>query len=128
MTEPEPSDQRDDSQHAPVEIRVFGVMQYLLSQLATGAPLEVPEPRGVVELQDALDALLQVGGVLDRLTQAGAMPTSQGVHAGAMLMVIREYLRPLPGDVANGTDRLTGDLQELVTALRVAREATGLHG
>jgi hypothetical protein len=128
VTEQDPSDQRDDTQRTPVEVRVFGVMQYLLSQLASGAPLEVPEPRGVVELQDALDALLQVGGVLDRLTQAGAMPTSQGVHASAMLMVIREYLRPLPPEVVNGTDRLTGDLQELVAALRVAREATGLHG
>ncbi len=116
-------------QDAPLELRVYGLMQTLMAHFANREAPDVPEQRGVVDLQDALDALLQVAAVLDEHTQSGELPGHRGVHAGAMLMVVRDYLRPLPPGIARGGgDRLTEDLQELVNALRDARVASGLHG
>lgn len=112
------------------EQRLYGMMQYLMACLAQRRDPEEPEPRGAVELQDALDAVLQVAAVVDEAVQSGRIRTDRGVHAGAMLMLIRDYIKPLPpGIAADGvTDHATSDLQELAGYLRQAREETGLHG
>jgi hypothetical protein len=91
---------------------------------------EKPDPRGVVELQDALDAVIQLAAVVDEETQAGRIPAARGQHAAAMLMVVCEYIQPLPrGLDADGvTDNLTTDLGAMVMALREARQATGYKG
>jgi hypothetical protein len=84
----------------------------------------------VVELQDALDAVIQLAAVIDEETQAGRIPAARAQHAAAMLMLIREYIQPLPrGLDADGvTDNLTTDLGAMVMALREARQATGYKG
>jgi hypothetical protein len=113
-----------------IEERLYGMMQFLMASMAQRRDPEIPAPRNVVELQDALDAVLQMAAVVDEAVQSGRIRRDRGVHAGAMLMIIRDYIRPLPkGLAADGvTDHATEDLRELVGYLRQAREDTGLHG
>jgi hypothetical protein len=48
---------------------------------------------------------------------------------GAMLMLIREYVRPLPvGPGEDATDLVTGDVQETVRMLRRTDGSLGLQG
>jgi hypothetical protein len=110
--------------------RLYGMMQHLMTAYAGQQAPETPDPRGVVELQDALDAVIQLAAVIDEATRAGRIPLARGWHAASMLMLVREYIRPLPrGLDADGvTDGLTIDLAGMVMALREARQATGYHG
>jgi hypothetical protein len=80
--------------------------------------------------QDALDAVIQLAAVVDEAVQAGAIPVDRGMHAAAMLMVLREFVQPLPPDWDGDgcTDYLNDDLAMMVTALREARQATGHKG
>lgn len=108
--------------------RLYGMMQYLMAAYAQQISPGVPEARNIVRLQDALDAVLQLAAVIDEATQSGRIPVERGKHAASMLMVVRDYVQPLPrGLAADGvTDRVTPDLEELVAALRQARQDTGL--
>jgi hypothetical protein len=117
-------------QSAGADQRLYGMMQYLMAAYAQQQAPEKPDPRDVVELQDALDAVIQLAAVIDEETQAGRIPVVRGQHAAAMLMLVREYIQPLPrGLDADGvTDNLTTDLGAIVMALREARQATGYKG
>ena len=114
--------------------RLYGLMQLLMARMAQQVPNEVPPWRGVVTQQDALDAVLQVGAVIDQATQSGQIPPEAGFHAAAMLMLVREYVQPLPhgagpdGAGPDGPDPVTPDLRELTEALRAVRAETGLAG
>jgi hypothetical protein len=99
--------------------RLYGMMQYLMTQAAHGKQPEAAPDRGVVTGDDAVDAILHIAAVLDEAVQAGRIPLDRGVHAAAMLMVIRDYVRPLPAGISqDGTDRVPSDLAELVRILR----------
>lgn len=50
--------------------RLYGMMQYHMAAYAQQVSPEVPSPRNVVQLQDALDAVLQLAAVIDEATQA----------------------------------------------------------
>ena len=95
------------------------MMQHLIAACAQQQAPEKPDPRGIVELQDALDAVIQLAAVIDEATQADRIPADRGQHAAAMLMLVREYIQPLPrGLDADGvTDSLTTDLGAMVMAL-----------
>ena len=110
--------------------RLYGMMQHLMAVYARQQGAEVPAPRDVVEDQDALDAVIQLAAVIDEAVQRGQLPIDRGMHASAMLMVVRERIQPLPrGLDADGvTDNLTTDLGVMVMALRAARQATGYQG
>jgi hypothetical protein len=110
--------------------RLYGMMQHLMAVYADQRAPEKPGPRGVVELQDALDAVIQLSAVIDEETLVGRIPAARGQHAAAMLMLVREYIQPLPpGLDADGvTDNLTTDLGGMVMALREARQTTGDKG
>lgn len=111
------------------EQRLYGMMQLLMSHMAQQVPNDVPASRGIVTQQDALDAIVQIAAVIDQGAQSGHIPAGPGIHAGAMLMVIRDYIQPLPsGGGRHGADPVTGDIEEMVAALREVRQATGLHG
>lgn len=111
------------------EQRLYAMMQLLLSRMAQHVPNDVPPWRGVVTQQDALDAVLQVAAVIDQATQAGQIPLGAGIHAAAMLMLVREYVQALPGgSEADGPDPVTRDLSALTRALRTVREDTGMSG
>jgi hypothetical protein len=113
-----------------VEQRLYGMMQFLMASMAQHRDPERPAPRNVVELQDALDAVLQVAAVVDEAVQSGQLRRDRGVHAGAMLMLIRDYIQPLPqGRAAEAaTDLVTPDLEELVGYLRRVGQEMGMHG
>lgn len=106
------------------------MMQHLMIRMVNQAAPEVPPARGTVKLQDALDAVMQLAAVIDEATQAGRVPAERGVHAAAMLMLIRDYIQPLPRGLAEegGSDFVTPDLEELVESLRTSREASGYQG
>ncbi len=117
-------------QLAGADQRLYGMMQHLMAAYAHQQAPEKPAPRGVVERQDALDAVIQLAAVIDEAIEAGRVPPARGQHAAAMLMLVREYIQPLPrGLDADGvTDNLTTDLGSMVMALREARQATGYKG
>lgn len=54
--------------------RLYGMMQHLMAGFAAQQAPEKPAPRGVVELQDALDAVIQIAAVLDEAIQEGRIP------------------------------------------------------
>jgi hypothetical protein len=57
------------------------------------------------------------------------MPVERGVHAVAMLMVVRDYIQPLPAVPGpDGADKVTPDLEELVKMLRRLGGEAGLQG
>ena len=109
--------------------RLYGMMQHLMSLAADG---QLPGParaRGVVTRKDALDASLQLAAVIDEATQAGRIPPERGVHAASMLMLVRDYVKPLPHIPGDGdTDQVTPDLAEMAAALRQAGDAAGVQG
>jgi hypothetical protein len=106
------------------------MMQHLM---VLAAQQEFPEPapaRNVVTLDDALDAVLMLATVIDEATQAGRIPLDRGVTAAALLMLIRDYIQPLPAvPTDDGTgDRVTPDLAELARTLRQEGGAAGIQG
>lgn len=113
-----------------VEERLYRMMQFLMASVAQHRDPGRPLPRNVVELQDALDAVLQVAAVVDEAVQSGRLRRDRGVHAGAMLMLLRDYIQPLPQGLAaeGATDLVTPDLGELVGYLRRVGQETGMHG
>ena len=105
------------------------MMQHLMILAAAGKIPDPAPPRNVVTIEDALDAVLQLAAVIDSATQAGLIPVEQGVHAAAMLMIIRDYLRPLPAGIrADGRDGVDSDLDELVRELRRGGGEAGIQG
>ncbi len=118
------------SEPVAADERLYATMLRLLVRYAHRQTSEIPGSRDVVNRQDALDAVIQIGAVVDEAVQAGAIPVDRGMHAAAMLMVLREFVQPLPPDWdADGcTDYLVDDLAMMVTALREARQATGHTG
>jgi hypothetical protein len=114
-------------------LRLYGMMQHVLGAYAQHVDLSVPEPRGVVEHQDALNAVVHLAGAVDRAGQSGHIDKEQAEWMASLLMVIHDYMQPLPpgiGEDADGgtSDHLTADLQEIVSALRQGRAESGLHG
>jgi hypothetical protein len=105
-----------------VYARLYGLMQNFMGAYAHAQDPPAGDPRGVVELEDALDAVMQLAAVIDEFTQSGAIPTDRGMHAAACLMVIRERIRPAPPSEENGRDLLAEDLARIVGAHREGRE------
>jgi len=118
------------SEPVAADERLYATMVRLMVAYADRRTSEIPGPRGVVEHQDALDAVIQVAAVVDEAVHNGAIPLDRGMHAAAMLMVLREFVQPLPPDWDGDgcTDYLNDDLAMMVTLLRDARQATGRKG
>ena len=111
------------SEPVAADERLYATMRRLMVRYAHRQASEVPGPRGVVKRQDALDAVIQLAAVVDEAVHADAIPVDRGMHAAAMLMVLREFVQPLPPawDGDGCTDYLVDDLAVMVTALREAR-------
>jgi hypothetical protein len=104
--------------------RLYGMMQFLLSDFANGNKTEVAAPRDVVEKRDALNAVIFLAAAIDEPAQKGVLPTEHAKHMASLLMVIRDYIEPLPRGLGrDGTDRATADIAEMVHALRTVRRA-----
>lgn len=83
---------------------------------------ERPEPgphRGVVSLGDALDALQCVGRLITNAAEDGEIRESTADVGISVLMLVREYLSPLPATPGpDGADQVRADLLRKVTDLR----------
>jgi hypothetical protein len=124
----------------PPSERLYGVMQALLGAYAQQRAAPSAPPRGVVEEQDAVDAVVNLAAVLDKNLRDGRLSENSAAHMAALLMLIRDHIRPLPpgpagpdapdGAAADGAgqDRVTADLREFVDGLRAARAETGMQG
>src|SRR5690242_9663530 len=122
--------------------RLYGMMQYLLYFSAAGiAPgpqtartaanhreVEEGPHRGVVTLGDALDAVLGLAAVIDEATQEGRIPRDRGVWAAALLMLIRDYLKPLPADPRPDGDPGLPDMVAVLAHLREDQAEGGIQG
>lgn len=103
----------------PLDKRLSGAAQRLLLERAYGAASEIPPPRNLVNEQDAVDATVMLIAALSEQVHMGCVTAESGARMTALLMVIREYVRPLPAGVApDGTDLLTSDLAEMVAVVR----------
>ena len=82
--------------------------------------------RNIVTEEDALEAILYLAMTLDEAMNEGELSPGRLENAAAHLMVVREFIRPLPdvdepelGQVPVGLD-----LNTLVQALRQARRGS----
>lgn len=110
--------------------RLYGMMQFLMTAAAQRAEPMKSAPRGIVSEQDALTAVLGLAAAIDEPAQAGRLPRNQAEHMAEMLMVIREFIKPLPPGVAEegGPDLVNADLTDAVGEIRAASAQAGFHG
>src|SRR3954466_9787545 len=88
--------------HSDLQGRLYGMMQALMTTAAGGGSKYPPASgeRGVVTKQDALDAVIQLAARIDSVTQDSIVSVEYGKTMGAMLMIVREYIEPLPQGLA----------------------------
>ncbi len=82
--------------------------------------------RDLVSRETAADAVMDVFATLDALRQGVELPPNRIEHTLAMLMLVREYIVPLPSPSGDEDLLLQGDLEQLAADLRRARRDFGL--
>ena len=127
---PEAQDPEIESEPVAADERLYAAMLRLVVMYADRQTSEIPGPRNLVKHQDALDAVILIGAIIDEAVHSGAIDVDRGLHAASMLMVLREFIEPLPPDWDwdGCSDYLEEALAIMVTALREARQATGQKG
>jgi hypothetical protein len=99
--------------------RALGMMQMLAAYYSRGEDLERGPDRALVDEEVALDAVMQLFAVVDQHLQAGRIPKDNGLHAIQMLMIVREFIRPIPGPPGD-EELFEADLAGLAEELRRA--------
>lgn len=107
------------------EQRLFGMLQYLMACYAdsdTESHPPGPERPGVVERDDALAALLQVGVKVQMALDGRDLDQDELIFAAALLAVVRQYILSLPNpeEQYGNDDPVLPDLQGIVADLRAA--------
>lgn len=95
--------------------RALELMQALAAAYADGDVPEGPN-RGIVGRRTAMDATMQIYAILEEQLVSEQMEDDVGLHAMAMLMLIREYVLALP-DPSGDETRLKQDLSDLTRML-----------
>jgi hypothetical protein len=95
--------------------RALELMQALAAAYAEGDVPEGPS-RGIVGRRTAMDAVMQIYAILEEQLVGEQIPDDVGLHAMAMLMLIREYVLALP-DPPGDEALLRSDLTELTRML-----------
>ena len=98
-----------------ISVRALGMMQALAEAYADGGVPDGPQ-RGIVGRRTAMDAVMQLFAVIDEEIEAERMPEESALHAMAMLMLLREYVLPLP-DPPGDEQLLSEDLSTLAQML-----------
>ena len=75
----------------------------------------------MVQEQDAVDAVVMVLAIIQEQLQASRIRPEVGTRMAALLMLVRDFVRPLPADTTAGDDLLTADLAEMVDVVRLIR-------
>ena len=101
--------------------RALELMQALAAAYADGDVPEGPN-RGVVGRRTAMDAVMQIYAILEEQLVEEKVDDEVGLHGMAMLMLIREFVLPLPDPSDDGA-RLRTDLTELTRMLDEAWES-----
>ena len=91
------------------------MMQALAEAYADGGVPDGPQ-RGIVGRRNAMDAVMQLFALIDEEIEAERMPEESILHAMAMLMLLREYVLPLP-DPPGDEELLREDLTTLTQML-----------
>ena len=91
------------------------MMQALAEMYADGTVPEGPQ-RNVVSRRTAMDAVMQIFAIIDEEVEAHRMPEDSALDAVTMLMLVREYVFPLP-DVGEEEAVLRDDMQTLTQML-----------
>lgn len=95
--------------------RALEIMQSLAAAYVEGDVPEGPD-RGIVGRRTAMDAVMQVYAVLEEQLQDERIADEVGLHGISMLMLIREYLLPLPDPPDDGA-LMRDDLKSLTQML-----------
>jgi hypothetical protein len=107
--------------------RLYGMMQFLLTHAGQGTAPAEPPPREIVQQHDARAAVLMLATAIDQHAQAGTFPVDQALFMAEMLMLIRDFIQPLPPGVAeeDGPDLVDADLRTAVAEMREMAQAAG---
>jgi hypothetical protein len=100
-------------------------MEALAAASAQGVPPWGPD-RDLVTRETAADAVMDIFATLDALRQGVELPPNRIEHTLGMLMLIREYVVPLPSPSGEEDLLLQDDLEQLAADLRRARRDFGL--
>jgi hypothetical protein len=105
---------------APLDGRLYGAAQQLLISRMHGSETPPAAARGLVTEQDAVDAALLLFAVIEEQVRGSRIALETAARMAALLMLIRDHVRPLPPGIAeDGTDLLTRDLAEMVEVVRL---------
>src|SRR5664279_1103000 len=105
----------------PLDGRLHGAGQRLVIAFLQGIEPPPAGPRGVVQEQDAVDAVVMVLAIIQEQLQASRIRPEVGTRMAALLMLVRDFVRPLPAGTTAGDDLLTADLAEMVDVVRLIR-------
>jgi hypothetical protein len=105
--------------------RALKRMEALAAASAQGDTPWGPD-RDLVSRETAADAVMDVFATLDALRQGVELPPDRIEHTLGMLMLIREYVVPLPSPSGEEDLLLQDDLEQLAADLRRARRDFGL--
>ncbi len=106
----------------PLDGRLYGAAERLLLAFAQGAETPSADRRGVVQEQDAVDAAVMLFATIHEQVQASRIRPEVGTRMAALLMLVRDFIRPLPASIAaDGPDLLTADLAEMTEVVRLTR-------
>ncbi len=105
--------------------RALTRMEALAAASAQGDTPWGPD-RDLVSRETAADAVMDVFATLDALRQVVELPPNRIEQTLAMLMLIREYVVPLPSPSGEDDLLLQDDLEQLAADLRRARRDFGL--
>jgi hypothetical protein len=101
--------------------RPWNLMINIMVTYAQGlGPIPIGPDRGVIQRQDTLDAVAQLVALIDEAYNAGVISKNKASFGMLMLMVVHEYVSPLP-DAGPDEPQLRADLEEPVEALRRSR-------
>ena len=107
-----------ETHDAGSQLRLYGMLEHLLrDQTRSSTPQARERSEVIVTKSDALYALVALAGAIDEPAQRGALTGDEAAHAGALVMVVREYIEALPSAGAL-EDLLSDDLRDVVASIR----------
>ena len=107
----------------PLDGRLYGAGQQLVFAFLQGTERPPASPRDVVQEQDAVDAVVMVLATIQEQLQASRIRPEVGTRMAALLLLVRDFVRPLPAGTTAGYDLLTADLAEMVEVVRLIRSS-----